>query len=294
LQHRLSETLPQQQPGLKSIIGTDQALRAQFATQGSGFSLTSDLAASFGKVDSGGKFPVFAHALDLGEVQTIPSVAWAVGVIRDPVITYSGVPRRSYFWSRYPTIGDGVCLISTLLHLSGLTTLCFQIDAFISDFPAARTRAVALDQTIVRDASAVSQNYADLVSLATRQAMAGIEITLSTTASGEWNFSDAQAFMKDVGNSQCVCSTLHHSQLILLLLRRVNPTETIYAALPALMYLNTSISGLLIEPLLRFQSSSSYHAPQAASDLGEREGLEPHKCGSIDSTSREFVPARSR
>ncbi|KAJ6567991.1 hypothetical protein DFH09DRAFT_1155589 [Mycena vulgaris] len=221
------------QPGLVSVIGNDQTLRPQFTKPGSGFTLTSDIAASFGNVrDSNGKFPVFAHAVDLGETQTISSVAWAVGVIRDPVLTSSNVLRRAYYWSKYATIGDA-------------------IDAFVEDFPSARARAIALDQKILQDAGAVSKEYADLVSLATRQAMAGVEITLSTTESGEWNFSDVQAFMKDVGNSQ-----------------RVNPTETIAAALPALMYLNASISGLLLEPLLRFQNSSAYTNPYAASDLG--------------------------
>ncbi|KAJ7495352.1 DUF1793-domain-containing protein [Mycena latifolia] len=220
------------QPGRVSIIGTDQQLRAQFVAGGSAISLTSDLAASFGNVDNNGKFPVFAHAVDLGETSTISSVAWAVGVVRDPVLTYAGVQRRSYFWSQYSTVGDA-------------------IDAFVSDFPAAQARSLALDQKILEDALGVSQEYADLVSLATRQAMAGVEITLSQTAGGEWNMSDAEAFMKDVGNSQ-----------------RVNPTEAIYAALPALMYLNASISGLLIEPLLRFQSSPAYTNPYAASDLG--------------------------
>ncbi|KAJ6466755.1 hypothetical protein DFH09DRAFT_1484118 [Mycena vulgaris] len=50
--------------------------------------------------------------------------------------------------------------------------------------------------------------------------------------------------------------------------RRVNPTETVAAALPALMYLNASISELLLEPLLRLQNSSACTNPYAASDLG--------------------------
>jgi hypothetical protein len=72
----------------------------------------------------------------------------------------------------------------------------------MTDFPAARARAIALDQKILQDAAAVSPEYADLVSLATRQAMAGMEITLSTLPDGSFNMSDVKAFMKDVGNSQ--------------------------------------------------------------------------------------------
>ncbi|KAJ6467832.1 DUF1793-domain-containing protein [Mycena sanguinolenta] len=220
-------------PNLVSIIGTDQTLRAQFATPGEGFTLTTDLAGQTGNVrGSDGKFPVLAHAMDLGNTANISSIAWAVGVIRDPIVTFSGVPRRAYYWSQYATIGDA-------------------IDAFMVDFPAARTRALALDEKILQDARAVSQDYADLVSLGARQAMAGVEITLSMSQNGDFNFSDVKAFMKDVGNSQ-----------------RVNPTEAIYAALPAYMYLDPNITGALLEPLLEYQNSSSYTNPYAAPDLG--------------------------
>ncbi|KAF7378321.1 hypothetical protein MSAN_00258100 [Mycena sanguinolenta] len=200
---------------------------------GEGFTLTSDLAGQIGNVeDSDGKFTVFAHAMDLGNTTNITSIAWAVGVVRDPIVTFSGVPWRAYCWSQYATIDDA-------------------IDAFMIDFPEARTRALALDQKILQDARAISQNYADLVSLGARQAMAGIEITLSTFQNGSFDFSDVKAFMKDVGNSQ-----------------RVNPVEVIYAALPAYMYLEPNITGALLKPLLEYQNSSSYTSPFAAPDLG--------------------------
>ncbi|KAJ6461899.1 hypothetical protein C8R47DRAFT_1225700 [Mycena vitilis] len=173
------------QPNLVSIVGTDRQLRPQFLDPEEGFPLTSDLGGqTVGSVeDSEGKFPVLAHAVDLGTTDTISSVVWAVGSVRDPITTISGVPRRSYFWSQYGSIGDA-------------------IDAFMNDFPAARTRALVLDQKILQDASAISQEYADLVSLAARQAMAGVEITLSQLPGESLNSSDVQAIMKDVGNSQ--------------------------------------------------------------------------------------------
>ncbi|KAJ7917724.1 hypothetical protein B0H13DRAFT_2322076 [Mycena leptocephala] len=220
------------QSGLVSVIGTDKLLRTQFADSRTGLNLSSDSAAQFGNVMGGDqKFPVLAHAVDLGQTQTIPRVAWAVGVVRDPVVTYNGVKRRPYFLSQYATVGNA-------------------IDAFMGQFPKAVARATELDQKILQHAGAVSRNYMDLVSLATRQAMAGVEITVSAK-DGELNVSDVQAFMKDVGNTQ-----------------RVNPTETIYAALPAFMYLNASLTGLLLEPMLRFQNSSEYNNPYAAPDLG--------------------------
>ncbi|KAJ7790494.1 hypothetical protein B0H13DRAFT_1936225 [Mycena leptocephala] len=205
-----------------------------------GLNLSSDSAAQFGNVMGGDqKFPVLAHAVDLGQTQTIPRVAWAVGLVRDPVVTYNGVKRRPYFLSQYATVGNA-------------------IDAFMGQFPKAVARATKLDREILQHAGAVSRNYMDLVSLATRQAMAGVEITVSATH-GEWDVSDVQAFMKDVGNTQCVGPSPEIAG---------ESDRKIYAALPAFMYLNASLIGLLLEPMLRFQNSSEYNNPYAAPDLG--------------------------
>ncbi|KAJ7249889.1 hypothetical protein C8J57DRAFT_1355899 [Mycena rebaudengoi] len=211
--------MPQQPLGQLTVIGTDQALRGQFADPNNKFTLTSDLTTQTGPV-SNGKFPVLALAVDLGQTDHIYGVMWAIGLVRDPVVTC------------YSTMDDA-------------------IDAFIVDFASARTRADTLDSRVLKDANAVSQEYSDLVSIATRQAMAGVEITMGKTADGEWNHSDVQGFMKDLGNSQ-----------------RVNPVETIYAAFPAFLYFNASIGRTLLEPLLMFQNTSSYSQPYAASDLG--------------------------
>ncbi|KAJ7194203.1 hypothetical protein GGX14DRAFT_378230 [Mycena pura] len=219
-------------PNRQSVIGNDFTLRSQ-VVNGSGITLVSDFPGQLGSVASSPtQVPAFAHAMDLGTTDTISSIAWAVGVVRDPVVTYAGVSRYSYYRSQYATTEDA-------------------IDAFVTDFSSARDRALQLDQKLLQDAGRVSNNYADLVSLATRQTMAGVEITVSKNDTGEWNTSDVMAFMKDVGSSQ-----------------RVSPTEMIYAAMPALVYLNASIIGPLLEPLLQFQNSSQYGNPYAAPDLG--------------------------
>jgi hypothetical protein len=62
--------------------------------------------------------------------------------------------------------------------------------------------AHTFDQKVLQDAVAISPDYADLVSLGTRQAMAGLEITLSMLPDGSFNMSGVKAFMNDVGNSQ--------------------------------------------------------------------------------------------
>ena len=49
---------------------------------------------------------------------------------------------------------------------------------------------------------------------------------------------------------------------------RVKPVETLYAAFPALMYVDPSLGKPLLEPLLRFQASPNYGVSYAAKDLG--------------------------
>lgn len=72
----------------------------------------------------------------------------------------------------------------------------------MSDASNALQRAIALDTRIVTTANAISSDYADLVSLASRQVMAAMEITAGTGSNEQINASDIMFFMKDIGNSQ--------------------------------------------------------------------------------------------
>ena len=47
----------------------------------------------------------------------------------------------------------------------------------------------------------VSLEYADLLALSARQVMGTLDITLSKTGGGEWNFSDTKVFMKNMGSA---------------------------------------------------------------------------------------------
>lgn len=70
--------------------------------------------------------------------------------------------------------------------------------AFLQDWDDASKRAIALDSSILQKASSISSNYADLVSLTARQAMAGMELTISQD-NGVFNTSDVKMFMKNIG-----------------------------------------------------------------------------------------------
>ena len=81
-----------------------------------------------------------------------------------------------------------------------MTCVFFQISNFLQDYPAAAQRSLALDAQITGNASTLSTHYADLVSLAARQAMGGVELTIgrnSESDSGAFNFSDVKMFMKN-------------------------------------------------------------------------------------------------
>ena len=50
--------------------------------------------------------------------------------------------------------------------------------------------------------------------------------------------------------------------------RRINPVERMYAAFPAYLYLNASLCGAMLAPLLDAQDNAT-NIPYAAKDLGK-------------------------
>ncbi|KAF5378651.1 hypothetical protein D9757_009532 [Collybiopsis confluens] len=185
------------------------------------------------------RWPVLAFSADLGSIASISAsspLVWGIGLARSRDIIYTTTAgnqtRQPYFFTKYPDVPTAMA-------------------NFMSDAQNALKRSIVLDGQIVSDASSISNAYADVVSLATRQAMAGMEITVGSDSSGRPNSSDVMIFMKDLGNSQ-----------------RTNPVEIMYAAFPSILYINASWAGYLLEPLLAFQSSPLYTQGYAAGDLG--------------------------
>ncbi|KAL0057444.1 hypothetical protein AAF712_015915 [Marasmius tenuissimus] len=194
-------------------------------------------------------WPVLAYAFDLGNITstTSPTVL-SLGLVRDPVVSYSTSlnknDRSPYFRTRFDEVGEAV-------------------NFFIKDYENAAKRADELDQRIMNDASAISGNYRDLVALGARQVMAGVEITVSRGTDKAWNMSDVKAFMKDTGVSQ-----------------RISPVDGIFSAFPTFLYLNASLGGLLLDPLLESQALSG-GSDSAAPDLG----VYPRASGSSSSAN---------
>uniref|UniRef100_A0A0W0F8G8 Glutaminase a n=1 Tax=Moniliophthora roreri TaxID=221103 RepID=A0A0W0F8G8_MONRR len=211
-------------PGITWQSGNDTIVRNQFIVNGA-LSNTKDN--NFRAIED--HWPVFGLSYDLGSVTSASSsVYWALGLVRDPSITWDTVSNsenyKPYFMSEYSSVKDA-------------------LTAFVSDFSGAKQRSVDLDDKILTAARNVSNNYADLVSLAARQAFGGIETAYAGDSIG--------MFMKDIGNSQ-----------------RIHPVEVIYASFPAFLYINATWGKYLLEPLLEYSKSTSNQFNYATSDLG--------------------------
>ncbi|KAI0762087.1 hypothetical protein BD413DRAFT_643854 [Trametes elegans] len=224
-----------QRPGMTWQIAGDADTRDYFHQQGT---LANKLSNAYGPIKPA--YSVFAIAVDLGQIQAISEpVTWAVGYVRDPSTKYTASDGsvqqlRPYYTTKY---SDIVTAIDDITSASDDTTL---------------QKAIALDEAIIGNASQVSSNYADLVSLSARQTWGSLDIAVTTDASGKPDPSDVRIFMKDIGSTA-----------------RVNPVERIYAAMPAFLYLNASYLGSLLSPLLDAQDATNGQV-YAAPDLGQQ------------------------
>ncbi|OCH91422.1 hypothetical protein OBBRIDRAFT_524115, partial [Obba rivulosa] len=171
--------------------GSDANTRDQFQTTGS---LDNSVNTTFRAISDN---VVFAFAVDLGLTSSTSSpVVWTIGYVQDPAIAYTTPDGQTQDRSPY--------FVADFSDASGY------VPAFVSDYDAASQRAQALDQKILQDASGVSSDYADLVSLAARQVLGAIDITISNGSDGQFNTSDTMIFMKDIGNTGWVSAERYH------------------------------------------------------------------------------------
>lgn len=134
---------------------------------------------------------------------TSEPAVFALGVVRDPVVQYTNgdvqtVERSAYYWSKFSNIHD---VVSPFLIRRVCTAIyrSSQIDDVLDNFEGAVTNAANLDNKILSAARGISSNYADILSLATRQAFGALEYTL-LKGGGDFNTSDVKAFMKNMGD----------------------------------------------------------------------------------------------
>ncbi|KAF5361093.1 hypothetical protein D9756_005174 [Leucocoprinus leucothites] len=215
--------------------GNSGALRSLFIESGT---LDNARDTDFRQINAEG-FPGFSHSVDLGTISSTAQpdpVVWAIGLVRNPLIRYTSLSRdqTGYYWSVHPNISS-------------------VITAFLNDFEDVRSRSVALDAMIMSAATEVSSEYADVLSLLTRQIFASLDITLEKTEGGNIDPSATKIFMKDMGVSKS---------------RRTNPVDVMYGAFPAFVYFNTTIARDLLLPYFELQENSPYAAPDIGKDSG--------------------------
>ncbi|KIK51941.1 hypothetical protein GYMLUDRAFT_180789 [Collybiopsis luxurians FD-317 M1] len=225
-------------------IGQANPVREEFLNR-SRLANTSNAASGFFQnisVDDvfNSNFPVLAFSNDLGTITSTSSpMVWGIGLVRNPdIVSTTSVKnqnqmRQPYFFTKYSNVSTAMM-------------------NFMSDASNALQRAMSFDRQVISDTIGISSNYTDLVSLASRQVMAGMEITVGTDSNGQLDQSDVLIFMKDIGNSQ-----------------QTNPIDVMYAAFPAILYINSSWAGYLLEPLLQYESSQLYSNNFTAGDLGD-------------------------
>ncbi|KAH9858969.1 hypothetical protein C2E23DRAFT_717283 [Lenzites betulinus] len=228
-------------PGLTWQIGNNATVRGQFDSSGVLTNVSST--PEFGNIQV--NHAAFAIAVDLGQIQsTSTSITWMVGFVRNPTIMYtapdgSTEPLSPYFVTKY-----GNDIGSAIRDLT-------------SGFGDTVQRAVAFDNAVIANASQISQNYSEVVSLAARQTMASLDLTVSLDSDGNANASDVRIFMKDIGagtilNPPTQCELLF--------------PDGLYAAMPMFISLNASLLGSLLSPLLDAQDDLS-GLPYAIQDL---------------------------
>ncbi|KZP32941.1 DUF1793-domain-containing protein [Athelia psychrophila] len=213
--------------------GQDQVVRAQFISNGT---LGNTLDTNFRAIND--DWPVFGFAKDLGNVTDATDAAvFSIGLVRDPAIQYiiaDGViqDRSLCFWSAYKTVADA-------------------ISDFLGGYSAALSTANTFDAKVQSDASAISDDYAAIVALSIRQAMGGIELTISKNSDGSWNTNDTLVFLKEISSDG-----------------NINTVDVIFPSWPALLYTNPLLGKYLLTGLFAYQATGQYPNAWSAHDLG--------------------------
>jgi hypothetical protein len=211
--------------------GDRRAVRSQFVQHGKHSAEHSEWC-------SGG---VVGISHDLGYIFGARSATFAVGYVREKAIDYLGEPYTGYYRAFYPDTVDAV-------------------SAFLDDFNEAQGESIALDSiTAIRSKRSSGQKYSDIVTLSTRQAYAGIDLTIPHDS---LDTSDVLAFVKELSSDG-----------------NVNTIDVIFPALPMYYVMEPEYIRLLLEPVMRYLQAGRWKLPYMIHDLGTHY---PHAIGHDD------------
>ena len=188
---RMSHSLYTQSSSTTWQTGEDTVIRAQFINNGT---LLNTQDTNFRAIND--KWPCYGFAHDLGNITDASTAVFVIGQARDPVVNYitsggSMQARGALYLSQYSSINDAVRVDPATVHRPCLIAHLAQITTFAKDYDNALSRADALDLQITQDATAISGNYSEIVSLSVRQTLGALEFTYTPG-----NSSDVMAFVK--------------------------------------------------------------------------------------------------
>lgn len=217
-------------------VGSSDTLVGTFSAQGSLSTIPEQNSPVEGTTNTS---TVYAFARNLGSVSNATAV-FEFGFVQDPAVQYvdptgSLQRRHPYFMTEYSNTAE-------------------LIDAFVGDFENAWGRMAKMETNLSADVEALGGDYFGLLCFSTRLTYASTVLTAGEAPNGSLDPTDVMMFMK---NADAVTSP-----------NRVNPVEVLYDAFPMFMYLDPTLGGPLLEPLLRYQSSGYYTQPYAAQDAG--------------------------
>lgn len=173
---------------------------------------------------------VVALSHDLGIVMADQSVNFAVGYVREEAINYLGDAYTHYYRAQYPDTFDAVSY-------------------FLDDYKPALHESLHLDRELEAKAKAsVGKKYADIVTLSTRQAYGGIDLTIPNDS---LDTLDVLAFIKELSSNG-----------------NVNTVDIIMPAFPIYWVFDPDYIRLLLQPIMNYLAVGRWHHPYTIHDMG--------------------------
>jgi len=145
-----------------------------------------DAFAADGKLGGGGDFhpgSVFAYSQGLGSLEGTSNVTFVIGHVRDPLVSYHGVDRSSYWQSVCKDVNCGCVRALDDLHAADEESR--DLDSFIAN----------VDMGVA--------NYSDILALSIRQTFGTLELTIPSETLDQ---SSVLAFLKEISRLVIVCS----------------------------------------------------------------------------------------
>ena len=134
--------------------------------------------AADGKLGGGGDFhpgSVFAYSQDLGQLKGTSNVTFVIGHVRDPLVSYHGADRASYWKSVCKDVNCGC------MHA-------------LDDLRAADEESRNLD-SFIANVDVGGANYSNILALSTRQTFGTFELTIPSDTLDQ---SSVLAFLKEI------------------------------------------------------------------------------------------------